>query len=238
MRQVTAAPGGIVLRLFGLLVALPLHAAAPLPDSASAASPGAHPVEILSGADPACERLRGELADHWQTHGFDEEPQWKDTDVLFPRELGDSEEANVDFYNNGKLARVFIHYYSNSHMTGSSLLVQPGRSAEKVDVANSDPLADPDTWLIPCQLQGQRFALSECPPFSQQHDEAGLTVSWAGGTKQVSFRGRYTDIALVRLYDTTFIVLTGSTPESAGYAAVLKPLPIRTFRTTCLLQRH
>ena len=223
--------------LAGALMAMPAPGAAPPPDSAAASS-GFHPVEILSGSDPACETVRGELAGHWQGHGFDEEPQWKDTDFVVPRELGDAEEADVDFYNDGKLSRVLINYYSSQYMTGSSLLVQHGRSAERVDLAVSDPLEDPDAWFIPCQLQGRRFPLRECPPFSQQNDDVGLTVSWAERSRHVHFVGRYSDLALVRLHDTTFIVVTGSSPEALGYAAVLKPLPTRTFSTTCVLQRH
>jgi hypothetical protein len=204
----------------------------------SAAAPtSAGRVEILRGSDPACNSLRDELAGHWQSHGFDAEPPWKDPERVFPRDLGDAEETDLDFYNDGKLARVFIAYYDSGDMKRSALLVQPGRSAQRLDVASVDPLEDPDTWFIPCQLQGKRFPLNECPPFSGSHLDAGLTVPGRERT-QVHFPGRYTELALVRLHDTTFLVVTASAPESAAYAAVLKPLATRTFRTTCLLQRH
>jgi hypothetical protein len=189
------------------------------------------------GSDPACNSLRDELAGHWQSHGFDAEPPWKDPERVFPRDLGDAEETDLDFYNDGKLARVFITYYDSGDMKHSALLVQPGRSAARVDVASADPLEDPDTWFIPCQLQGKRFPLNECPPFSGSHQDAGLTVPGRERT-QVHFLGRYTELALVRVHDTTFLVVTASAPESAAYAAVLKPLATRTFSTTCLLQRH
>ena len=107
-----------------------------------------------------------------------------------------------------------------------------------MDVAASNPLEDPDTWFIPCQLQGKRCPLQDCLPFSQNNDEAGLTVSWNKRTRHVRFPGRHSDVVPRRLQSTTFLLVTGSSPESRGYAAVLRPLPTRTFRTTCLLQRR
>jgi hypothetical protein len=222
--------------LSGTLAMMPLHAATP--DGAAPGRASADQVEILTGSDPACNSLRDELAGHWQSHGFDGEPTWKDTDRVFPRELGDAAETDLDFYNDGQLARIFITYYDSPYMKGSSLLVQPGRSPEKVDVASDDPLEDPESWFIPCQLQGKRFALQECPPFSRSNEDAGLTVLWANRARQVRFLARYTDLALIRLRGTTFVVVTGSSPAALGYAAVLKPLATRTFRTTCLLQRR
>jgi len=222
--------------LSGALAMMPLRAAPPANAAPGAATAGQ--VEILTGSDPACNSLREELAGHWQSHGFEEELAWKDTDRVFPRELGDAEETDLDFYNDGKLARVFISYYDTPYMKGSSLLVQPGRSPERVEVASDDPLEDPDSWFIPCQLQGKRFPLQQCPPFSRSNDDAGLTVVWANRERQVRFLGRYTDLALVRVHGTTFVVVTGSAPETSGYAAVLKPLATRTFSTTCLLRRR
>jgi hypothetical protein len=232
----TFAPRLSLLSLCSALVVLPLPAAA---QQAGAAAP-ARPVEILDGSDAACETLRAELAARWQGHGFDEEPAWKDQDpdFTFPRELGDGQQADVDFYNDGKLSRVFLHYYDSPAMRGSSLLVQPGRAPERLELAASDPLEDPESWLIPCQLQGKRFPLSQCPPLSDRNDDTGLTVSWADHTRHVRFRSRYMDLALVRLNNTIFVVVTGTSPDTADFAAVLKPLPYRTFRTTCLLHRR
>ena len=105
-------------------------------------------------------------------------------------------------------------------MLGSTLLVQPGRSPSTVDVAASNPLEDHDTWFIPCQLQGKRCPLQDCPPFSQNNDEAGLTVSWNKRTRHVRFPGRYSDVVPLRLQSTTFLLVTGSSPESRGYAAI------------------
>lgn len=201
-------------------------------------SPGPHPVEILEGSDPVCETLRMELANHWQSNGFDEEPEWRNTDVEIPGELGDTQEADFDFYNKGRLDRVFISSFGNRYMLGSTVLVQPGRSPNAVDVAVNDPLDDPDTWFIPCQLQGKRFPLKDCPPFSQSNDDAGLTLSWNKRTQHVHFLARYSDVVPLRLQSTTFLLVTGSSPESRGYAAILRTLPTRTFRTTCLLHRR
>ena len=216
---------------------MPVQAATSSADLAPLA-PGPRQVEILAGSDPACEKLRQELAAYWHNNRFDEEPEWRNAAFEIPGELGDMEEADFDFYNNGKLARVFMSSYGSRYMLGTSLLVQPGRSSQTVDVAVDNPLEDPDTWFIPCQLQGKRFPLKECPPFSQDNDEAGLTVSWNERKQHVRFPARYSDVVPLRLHDTTFIIVTGSSPESAGYAAVLMPLPMRTFRTTCLLHRR
>ena len=235
--------GAVKLRLCGLLLgsalpALPLQAASTR-GTAATAQPAVTPgVEILLGSDPACERLRAELAAHWQSHGFDEEPAWKDPERAFPRVLGDAEQTDIDFYNDGTLARVFLIYYDSADMKGSSLLVQPGRSTQHAEVVSSDPLEDPDSWLIPCQLQGKRFPLSQCLPLSNRDDDTGLTVSWADHAQHLHFSGRYMDLALVRLNETTFVVVTGSSPETRDFAAVLKPLPYRTFSTTCLLRRR
>ena len=192
---------------------------------------------MLFGSDPACEHLRAELAAHWQSHGFDEEPAWKDPERAFPRELGDAEQTDIDFYNNGTLAHVFLIYYDSADMRGSSLLVQPGRSAHS-DAVSADVLEDPESWLIPCQLQGKRFPLSQCLPLSDRKDDTGLTVSWADHARHLRFRSRYMDMGLLRLNDTTFVVVTGSSPETQDFAALLKPLPYRTFRTICLLHRR
>ena len=227
----------MLIRLFGSVTLMPIGAALP----ASGGGPlalGPRPVEILEGSDVVCDTVRQELSNHWQSNGFDEEPEWRNTDVEIPGELGDTQEADFDFYNNGQLARVFMSSFGSRYMLGTALLVQPGRSPNTVDVAASNPLEDPDTWFTPCQLQDKRFPLRECPPFSRSNDEAGLTVSWNGRTQHVRFPGRYSDVVPLRVNSTTFLLVTGSSPESRGYAAILKPLPTRTFRTTCLLHRR
>jgi hypothetical protein len=239
---VTAATAGPAviwrpIRLFAAVMLMPLQAATS-PADVEPRAPGPRLVEILEGSDPVCETLRQELTKHWQSNGFDEEPEWRNTDIEIPGELGDTQEADFDFYNHGKLDRVFMSSFGNRYMLGSTLLVQPGRSPSTVDVAASNPLEDPDTWFIPCQLQGKRFPLKECPPFSQSNDEAGLTVSWNKRTQHVRFPGRYSDVVPLRLQSTTFLLVTGSSQESSGYAAMLRPLPTRTFRTTCLLHRR
>lgn len=227
-----------VFLLAGTLSALPLHAASPEGATATAQPAVTSGVEILLGDDPACELLRAELATHWLSHGFDEEPAWKDPERAFPRELGDAEQTDIDFYNDGTLAHVFLIYYDSADKHGSALLVQPGRSAQHADAVSVDPLEDPDSWLIPCQLQGKRFPLSQCLPLSDRNDDAGLTVSWADHAQRLHFSSDHMDLALVRLNDSTFVVVTGSSPETHDFAAVLKPLPYRTFRTTCLLHRR
>lgn len=235
----TARPalGWRAIRLLAAVMLIPVHAATPAADVEPLGGPGPRTVEILEGSDPVCETLRQKLTSHWQSNGFDEEPEWRNTDVEIPGALGDTQEADFDFYNNGKLDRVFTSSFGNRYMLGSTLLVQPGRSPSTVDVAASNPLEDPDTWFIPCQLQGKRFPLKDCPPFAQSNDDAGLTVAWNKHTGHVRFPGRYSEVVPLRLQSTTFILVTGSSPESRGYAAILRPLPTRTFHTTCLLHQ-
>ncbi|GAC1454061.1 MAG: hypothetical protein PVS2B3_02600 [Steroidobacteraceae bacterium] len=220
-------------RGLGALVLLPL----PLLGGEPAAT-GPRTVEVLVGSDPACETLRQELAAHWQVNGFAEEPEWRPSGVQFPEALADAQAAELDFYNEGRLSHVLLAAWASRYMLGSALLVQRGRPAAKADVATGDPLEDPDAWFIPCQLQGKRVPLKECPPFSQNNDDAGLIVSWAQRTHHVRFQGRYADVVPVRLQGTTYVIVTGSAGESVDYAAVLKPLPVRTFRMTCLLHRR
>ena len=239
MTATSAKPalGWTSIRLFAAIMLMPTHAATP-PADVEPLTRGPRPVEIVEGVDPVCETLRQELANHWQSNGFDEEPEWRNTDVEIPGQLSDTQEADFDFYNDGRLDRVFITSFGNRYILGSTVLVQPGRSLRTVEVGVSDPLEDPDTWFIPCQLQGKRFPLKDCPPFSQSNDKAGLTVSWNKHTQHVRFPGRYSDVVPLRLQSTTFLLVTGSSPESRGYAAILRPRPPRTFRMTCLLHRR
>jgi hypothetical protein len=225
------------IRLLAAVMVMSVQAAAP-PWNVAPLAPGPRPVEILEGSDLVCETLRQELTNYWHSNGFDEEPEWRNADVEIPGELGDTQEAIFDFYNNGKLDRVFMSSFGNRYMLGSTLLVQPGHSSSTVDVAVSNPLEDSDTWFIPCQLQGKRFPLKDCPPFSQSNDQAGLTVSWDKRRQHVRFPGRYSDVVPLRLHSRTYLLLTSSSPESRRYAAILRPLPTRTFRTTCLLHQR
>ncbi len=121
-------------------------------------------------------------------------------------------------------------------MAGSTLLVQSGESANKVDVAVSNPLEDPNVWYIPCQFESTNIAVADCPPFSQKNDEAGLSASLSKRSKVIRFRGRYSYVLPWRINATTYVVVTSNSAESTRYVAVLKPLPGRRFKLSCLME--
>jgi hypothetical protein len=158
-------------------------------------------------------------------------------DVPLPEQLRQFTENDFDFFNDGKIDRVFIADFGGHYLLGSLLLVQPGESADRVKVGNDDPLKDPGSWFIPCQLEPGAKAVSECPPFSQANDEAGLTVVNRNGTKTVRFRGRFTDLTPLRVDGTTYLVLR-AVSEGAGelnYSALIQPQRGRKFRVLCML---
>ena len=156
-------------------------------------------------------------------------------DVPLPNELRIATENDFDFFNDGKIDRVFLADFGGHYLMGSLLLVQPGLSSDRIRVANDDPIKDPGSWLIPCQLEPEAKTISECPPFSQANDEAGLTVVNAKGTKTIRFRGRYTELTPLRIDGVTYLVIRAASERELNYSAVIKPQPSRKFRVLCML---
>src|SRR5712691_10373224 len=106
-------------------------------------------------------------------------------------------------------------------MNGSGLLMQRG---PKLD----------DPWLLPCQLDAKPIPLEKCPPFSQDFDEAGFSMS-AGTSKKIFFRGRYTNLTPFRFSDTTYVAAESTSEDTRGYVGVIKPITGKKFQPVCLL---
>jgi uncharacterized protein YecT (DUF1311 family) len=145
-------------------------------------------------------------------------------------------ESDFDFFNDGHVTRVLRSSFEGHYMSGSILLVESTPSSANAAAKVSDPIGDPASWFLPCQLESIEYPISECPPFSQAHDEAGLSVAAIGG-KVVRFRGRYASLNAVRVRGTTYVIIDGNASGTTGYTAVLRPRSGRAFDTLCPI-RH
>lgn len=209
---------------------------------ASEAAQGNKASSLVSGTGPVCAAVRDALTPRWAD--FLEPPRktpglsaltWEPTEAPLG-ELNGAEEAVVDFDNDGKRDRVFMRSFEDRYMNGSVLLVQSGHSASVLQVG-ATPLED-NAWFIPCQLDARTLAVKECPPFSQNNDEAGLRVQGRTAKEQVFFRARYSAVTPFRFDNITYVLVTGQIETAAGtFGAVLKPLPDHQFATACVFQR-
>lgn len=198
----------------------------------------ADPARVVEGSDPVCSKVQDAVISEPMAFAYpgdqDDQPKW--SGVEFPRPMHSTQESDFDFYNDGKLARVFLTEYDDHYMAGSTLLVQSGNSVTKVDVAISNPLEDPNAWYIPCQFESTNIAVADCPPFSGNNNEAGLSASYSKRSKAIRFRGRYSYVLPWRINSTTYVIVTANSAGSAGYIAVLKPLSGRRFKLSCLME--
>jgi uncharacterized protein len=199
-------------------------------------------VEQLFGRDDVCTEVQKELTKNLFAFSRDSKttflqiPAWKISDIDLPKELQDSGESIFDFDNDGYLDRVFVQEYQSTYMLGSSLLVQLGRSATALSVS-ANPV-DQTSMYLPCQMDKTSRAISDCPAFSQNADEAGFEMPAQPGQQAVFFRGRYTWLDPFRFRRTSFLGLrSGSYSDKAEYVAIVKPLPGRKFQPMCLFRR-
>jgi hypothetical protein len=187
-------------------------------------------VEIRFGTDPVCEVVRQEVARDWPVlRGTARSTQlssieWRDSEAAesLPSELGGAQESQFDFDNDGTCDRVFARSFEDHYMQGSVLLVQRG---PKLD----------DPWFLPCQLNAKPIRFEECPPFTQQHDEAGFSMQGATAKEKVFFRGRYSDLTPFRFSGTTFVAVESHAENARSYVGVIKPMPGKQFQQTCVL---
>jgi hypothetical protein len=217
-------PKALALRsvLFGLMLL------GPIGSKSQPAKPHAYRAQ---GSHSLCESIAEYLPDG------DLRSEFHTRDVSLPDELRIATENDFDFFNDGKIDRVFLADFGGHYLMGSLLLVQPGVSSDRIQVANDDPMKDPGSWLIPCQLEPEAKTISECPPFSQANDEAGLTVVNAKGTKTIRFRGRYSELTPLRVDGVTYLVIRAVSQRDGelNYSAVIKPQPSRKFSVLCML---
>jgi uncharacterized protein len=209
----------------------PAHALA----GAGAKAGRTHWVQIRVGRGTVCEAFRDEVEREALTPLVGGSgpvlvrPDWKTPgdEPWVPEELKrGNEETDValfDFDNDGVPDRVFAASTYGHYMQGSILYVQLGAQPK-------------EPWYLPCQLDARRIPQRECPPFSQNYDEAGLEMT-AAGARKILFRGRYVDLTPLQLAGTTFVLVETIDERTRDELAVIKPRVGKTFEPVCLLHR-
>lgn len=194
---------------------------------------------LLSGSHDVCAAAREELtALLSQPAGVLKklgQPEWQESKAQLPEHLQSSAESVYDFDNDGKLDRVFSRHFEMSYMDGSVLLVQLGGSVKKLSVSAS-PL-DKRSWFIPCQLDGTEYDISNCPLFSQAHDDASFRMNSGNKNKPIYFSVRYMTVDPFLFGGHSFVVASSTQDEPQQFYAILKPLPHKKFKQMCLLRR-
>lgn len=162
--------------------------------------------------------------------------------------------SEFDFDNDHKIDRVSIYYFSTNYHLGTDLLVESGRSSSHLDilpVSEQTILGSNGSTLFPCQWDRTKITLLNCPELSQEHDNAGFTLTGLDRQRfktTVRFRSRYTIVHPIQLESAsgmmqTFMVLTGLTlPVNNGapheFVGVIKPLPEKKFTPMCLFRTN
>ena len=139
----------------------------------------------------------------------------------------------VDFDNDGFVDQVFRYDGGGSYISGTILYVAFGSG--KNNFTNTEKLSIPEVKIFPCQFDKSVSKSSSCPTVSQESDEAGIKVSI--GKKDVFFRGRYTDIMLVRYKEKTYLILRSTSEDSKMFGAVIEPSGGIKYSSTCLYKK-
>lgn len=141
--------------------------------------------------------------------------------------------VQIDFDNDGFVDQVFSYDGGGSYILGTILYVAYG--SKKNDFSNTEKVTISDVKIFPCQFDTSVSKSSNCPTVSQDSDEAGINVSI--GNQEVFFRGRYTDIMLVRYKAKTYLILRSISEDTKMYAAVLEPRGDTKYSSTCLFKK-
>ena len=141
--------------------------------------------------------------------------------------------VEVDFDNDGFLDQVFRYDGGGHYIMGTILYVAYG--SEKNDFSDAEKLAISDVKIFPCQFDKGILESSSCPTVSQENDEAGINVSI--GKKEVFFRGRYTDIMMVKYKEKTYLILRSFSDDTKMYAAVIEPRGGVKYKSTCIFKK-
>ena len=203
-------------------------------DAGSVIHDGAAGKFIVHDRDSACTTLQQPLSTLDEPK-FDDTPDWKETDVVLPSELGQARQADFDFYNDGHMDRVFLSSYGSRVMQGSSLLVQPGSSFPSVKVTYANPLDDPDTRFYPCQLADKSLSVKECSPFGLYHNNDSFSVYRSKKSRGVEFPVDFSELIVVRVHTATFVVVLGMSSVAPGVAAVFRPNRNKDLELVCML---
>lgn len=199
-------------------------------------------IELMKGTQKVCEAVRQELKTNpFAFNHYDRtttkliRPNCGTPSVTLPEELVGSGECIIDFDNDGKLDRVFIHSLETTYMDGSVLLVQLGSSVSKLNV--TDTPMDKASNFLPCQLSSTPFDIRDCPPFSQKGDEAGFFMKGMTNKNLVHFRARYSSVSPFTFEGINFVGVNSNSEDTKEFVAVIKPLPHRRFEPICLFRR-
>lgn len=209
------------------------------PQQASA-KPRRGAIERLAGTAPVCDAAQAALADDANVFRNDAGsgkhlsfPAWTAAADVLPDDLAGAEQSVFDLNNDGRPERVLRKRFENTYMDGNVLMARYGSTAAPLSWT---PASDErNLAYLPCQLADKRFAIASCPPFSQDGDEANLSLDAGAGKAPVVFRGRYVGIAPFFFRNVTYLGLAGT--GQPGYAAVLEPLAAGGYRQSCLFRR-
>lgn len=241
-----AACGWIVLVVHGAAGAAASTLDQERPDQAAVS----RSIEIVTGEGPVCEAVRAQLtgnerafAEVANADGLVWRDVWEDAAALIPdwNQSTAISEAVFDFDNDSRVDRVTVFSYFNTYMRGSVVLVSLGDSMSKrargTAAAATEDFNDPRYWYLPCQWDERvNIATTQCPGFSQAFDEAGFSMPQSDGAQSIVFRGRYSRLIPVRIDQRSYVIVSAMDHAANGYVAVIKPLPQKKFRRTCLLK--
>lgn len=206
-------------------------------------------VAIMTGRAPICRTARERFLNHHL--GYDQSAAdsslnwrdaWRDAAVLTSdwHSAAAIDEAEFDFDNDQRIDRVTLFSHCCFYMRGAAALVDLGRSRTAPPPRAEDGLAvdfsEHRYWYLPCQWDASGPAIRQCPGFSQDRDEAMLSMETGDGLAPISFRARYTRLIPVRIEQTTYVFLRTDPEPDLGYVAVIKPLPRKRFAPLCLLR--
>ncbi len=144
-------------------------------------------------------------------------------------------ESDFDFFNDGKTERVMRSAFEDHYMTTNTLMVLPLSDQTGSSSSLLGSINEATAWFLPCQLESLQYPISECPPLTQNHDEAGLSLASTSG-EAVRFRGRYVFLTAIRVKGASYVTIDGGAGGSLGYTAILKPKPDRAFDALCLFK--
>ena len=136
-------------------------------------------------------------------------------------------------YNNDGIEEVYFRYDESTHyMMGAALFVVYNHEKLRTDLSN---LSISDLHVFPCQYDESDYQSIDCPPFSQNADSAGITVSI--DNENVDFWARYTDIRILRKDKVNYLLLHGISHETIDYTAVVKPVGVDSYESVCIFKR-
>jgi hypothetical protein len=198
-------------------------------------------IELLAGSSEVCDAVQRELTADFATFGRDADqslmklkrPDWGKPSAALPEHVNEENESIFDFDNDGKLDSVQSVSSETHYMDAIGLIVTFGNSPSTL--RGIDAATDAGRMDIPCQMDAVHHDFSDCPPNTQNADEAGFAMK-AGTEPPVFFRARYSMLAPFEFRGSNFIGVAGQ-GEAEEYVAVLRPMPNREFKQMCLFRR-